>query len=79
MTLGFSYTLAASAQLTGVRLTQQDAATARLLMYTDGSQNTEIFDDEDALVEGAMKLHDALIIHGWRLCPEPARLWVNES
>ena len=77
--LWFSNTLASPPQFIGVRLTQQDAAPALLLMYPDGSQNTEILDDEDALVEGAMKLHDALIIHGWRLCPEPARLWVNES
>ncbi len=50
-----------------------------LVMYPDGSQEAEIFDDEATLVEGAMKLHDELIMRGWWLCPESARRWVNES
>ena len=63
----------------GIHAGQERGSYVLLLMHPDGSQETEIFDDEDSLVEGAIKLQDNLIIHGWRPCPEPARLWVNES
>ncbi len=72
--LWFSNGRASPPQFIGVRLTEKGGAPVLILQYPDGSQETEIFDHEDALVEGAMKLHNELLMSGWRLCPEPARL-----
>ena len=71
--LWFSNGRASPPQFIGVRLTEKEGAPVLLLLYPDGSQETQIFDHEDALVEGAMKLHTELLMSGWRLCPEPAR------
>ncbi len=60
-------------QVIGVRLTERGGAPVLILQYPDGSQETEIFDHEDALVEGAMKLNNELLMSGSRLCPEPVR------
>ena len=75
----FSNPLVLPTQFIGVHVGQAEGTYVMLLMYPDGSQEAEAFDDEDALVEVAMKLHGELIIRGWQPWPEPARLWVNES
>ena len=72
--LWFSNGRASQPQFIGVRLTEKGGAPVLILQYPDGSQETETFDYEDALVEGAMKLHNELLMSGWRLCPEPVRL-----
>ncbi len=71
--LWFSNVRASPPQIIGVRLTEKGGAPALIRQYPDGSQETEIFDHEDALVEGAMKLHNKLLMSGWQLCPEPVR------
>ena len=71
--LWFSNVRASPPQFIGVRLTEKGGAPVLILLYLDGSQETEIFDHEDALVEGAMKLHNELLTSGWRLCPEPVQ------
>ena len=58
----------------GGPLTEKGGAPVLILLYPDGSQETGIFDHEDALVEGAMNLHNELLMSGWRLCPEPVQL-----
>ena len=71
--LWFSNVRASPPQFIGVRLTEKGGAPVLILLYPDGSQETEIFDHEDALVEGTMKLHNELLTSGWRLCPEPVQ------
>ncbi len=75
----FSNGLASPPQFVGVHLGQDEGAYVLVLMYADGSQATEISDDEATLVEVAIKLHHDLIIRGWQPWPQPARLWANES
>ena len=77
--LWFSKALANPPQFMGVHYGRDVGRHVLFVMYPDGSQETEIFDDEAALVEGAMKLHDELIMRGWWLCLEPPHRWVNES
>ena len=50
--LWFSNVRASPPQFIGVRLTEKRGAPVLILLYPDGSQETEIFDHEDALVEG---------------------------
>ena len=71
--LWFSNVRASPPQFIGVRLTGKGGAPVLILLYPDGSQEPKIFDHEDALVEGAMKLHNELLTSGWRLCQEPVR------
>ncbi len=71
--LWFSNVRASPPEFIGVRLTEKGGAPVLILLHPDGSQETEIFDHEDALVEGAMKLHNELLMSGWQLCPEPVR------
>ena len=71
--LWFSNVRASPPQFIGVRLTEKGGAPVLILLCPDGSQETEIFDHEDALVEGAMKLHTELLMSAWRLCPETTR------
>ena len=71
--LWFSNVRASPPQFIGVRLTEKGGAPVLLLLYPDGSQESQIFDHEDALVDGAMKLHNELLMSGWQLCPEPVR------
>ena len=71
--LWFSNVRASPPQFIGVRLTEKRGAPVLILLYPDGSQETEIFDHEDALVEGGVKLHNELLTSGWRLCPEPVQ------
>ena len=71
--LWFSNVRASPPEFIGVRLTEKGGAPVLILLYPDSSQETEIFDHEDALVEGAMKLHNELLMSGWRLCPEPVQ------
>ena len=77
--LWFSEALVSLPQFMGVHYGRDVGRHVLLVMYPDGSQKTEIFDDEAALVEGALKLRDELIRRGWWLCLEPPRCWVNES
>ena len=72
--LWFSNGRASPPQFIGVRLTEKGGAPVLILLYPDGSKETETFDHEDALVEAAMKLHNELPMSGWRLCPEPVQL-----
>ena len=58
--LWFSNGWASPPQFIGVRLTENGGAPVLILLYPDGSQETETFDHEDALVEGAVKLHNEL-------------------
>ncbi len=69
--LWFSNVRASPPAFIGVRLTEKEGTPVLILLYPDGSQETEIFDHEDALVQGAMKLHNELLMSGWQLCPEP--------
>ena len=66
----FSKGLTALPQFMGVQLAHHEGVYVIFCMYPDGSQNTEIFNDEDALVEGARRLSHELIGRGWNLCPE---------
>lgn len=75
----FSNGLTSPTEFVGLHLGQDEGAFVLLVMYPDGSQATEIFNDEPTLVEGAIKLHDELIVRGWQPWAEPARLWANES
>ena len=71
--LWFSNVRASPPAFIGVRLTEKEGAPVLILLYPDSSQETEIFDHEDALVEGAMQLHNELLTSGWQLCPEQVR------
>ena len=71
--LWFSNVRASPPAFIGVRLTEKGGAPVLILLYPDGSQETEIFDHEDALVEGAMKLHNELLMSGWQPRTGPPR------
>ena len=71
--LWFSNVRASPPQFIAVRLTEKGGAPVLILLYPDGSQEIEIFDHEDPLVDGALKLHSELLMSSWRLCPEPIR------
>ena len=63
----------------GLHFGQEKGAYVLRLLRPDGSQTRRICDDEGALVDLALDLHDTLIVGGWQPWPQPARLWANES
>ena len=66
----FSKGVASPPQFMGVQLAHHAGVYVIFCMYPDGSQNTETFDNEATLVEGARRLSHELIGRGWSLCPE---------
>ena len=58
-------------QFMGLHCGQEKGAYVLRLLRPDGSQETRICDDEGVLADLAIALHDALIVRGWQLWPQP--------
>ncbi len=72
--LWFSNDSASPTQFVGIDCGRQDDAYVLTLVHPDGSLETKTFDDEDAMFEGALKIHCGLDMRGWRLCLGPSTL-----
>ena len=77
--LWFSNAPASPTEFVGLQLGQNEEAYILRVRCPDGSQATEVFDDEPTLVERGIKLQGDLITCGWQSWPEPARLSANKS
>ncbi len=69
--LWFSHTTAPRTQFVGIDCGVQGGVHVLTLVRPDGSLQTKTFPDEDAMFEGALKIHCSLATRGWQLCGEP--------
>ena len=63
----------------GIHCDRRPEACELLVLYPDGSQESEQFDDASALVDAAKKLGKDLSSLGWELCPTVTTVTRRES
>lgn len=63
----------------GIHCHQRTDACEMVVLYPDGSEESESFEDASALVDAARKLGKELSVLGWETCPTAASVSRRES